>query len=74
MRVSRLAAFIVTSTLESARFSSSATMVPSKSAKRPFTVVIIMCLATNSIVECAGSSFQVVRVAGLAVAVMVGSV
>jgi hypothetical protein len=68
--VSRLAACIVTSTVEPGRFASSATMVPANSVKRPFTVVIIMCLATNSIVLCDGSIVQVVRSPAIAVLVI----
>src|SRR5690242_3072766 len=60
-----LAALIVASTDERLGFCSSAWIVPLTSVNRPFTVVIIMCLAENSTSVCAGSSSQVVSVSAV---------
>ena len=46
--------------------------VPERPLKLPFTLEIIMCLTLNSAVEWAGSSFQVVTVAGVVVVVAMG--
>ena len=46
--------------------------VPERPLKLPFTLEIIMCLTLNSAWECAGSSFQVVVVAGVEVVVAMG--
>src|SRR5438876_12091148 len=53
-----LAPLRVASTEEFAGFLSSTLMVPSTSAIRPLTVVIIRCLAENSTRVCIGSSFH----------------
>src|SRR5687768_7713190 len=60
MPVSTVAASIVTFTYESAGFSSSSWISPSTPAKRPFTVVIIICRTEKPTCECAVSNFQVV--------------
>src|SRR5215831_19495416 len=50
---------MVTSTTAVRGSSPCSTIWPSKLLKRPLTLVIIMCLATNSMLLCAGSNFQV---------------
>ena len=67
--VSTLATAIFASTEEFSGCASSISIVPSRSRKRPFTVVMTRCLTANSAIEWVGSIVQVLVLVWVAVVI-----